>query len=69
MNFEIDMAIELIDQTASEDLEACQSAVRSGDKEAALACLGRAISKLGAALDSLRDIPRSAQDLGLPSGF
>jgi hypothetical protein len=69
MNLEIDMAIELIDQTASEDLEACAAAVRAGDSEAALACLGQSISKLGAALDSLRDIPRSAQDLGLPSGY
>jgi hypothetical protein len=69
MNFEIKMAIELIDQTASEDLEACQAAVRAGDKETALACLGQAISKLGSALDSLRDIPREGHDLGLQGGF
>ena len=65
MNMEIDMAIQLIDQTASQDLEACSEAVRVGDRDAALAALGQAISNLGAALDALRDIPRTAQDLGM----
>ncbi len=65
MNMEIDMAIQLIDQTASQDLETCSEAVRAGDKDAALAALGQAISNLGAALDALRNIPRAAQDLGL----
>ena len=67
MDMEIDMAIQLIDQTASRDLESCREAVRAGDKDAALAGLGQAISNLGAALDVLRDIPRTAQDLGLQS--
>ncbi|MDB5461031.1 MAG: hypothetical protein JWO72_2772 [Caulobacteraceae bacterium] len=70
MDMEIALAIELIDQTASEDLEACQTAVRAGDRDAALACLGQAISRLGAARDALQDIPRTPQDLGLQtSGF
>jgi hypothetical protein len=68
MHLEIEMAIELLDQIASEDLEACQTAVRAGNKEAALDGLGQAISKLGAVLDTLRDIPREAQNLGLHVG-
>jgi len=69
MNLEIEMAMELIDQTATEDLEICQTAVRAGDQEAALTALGQAISKLGVALDTLRDIPRTAtMDLGLHAG-
>jgi hypothetical protein len=67
MNLEIDMAIALIDQTASEDLEACVHAVREGDREAALEKLGAAISNLGSALDALRNIPREAHDIGLPN--
>jgi hypothetical protein len=67
MDMEIDMAIQLIDQTASDDLETCRTAVRAGDQDAALAALGQAISNLGAALDVLRDIPRTPQDLGLSS--
>jgi len=65
MDMEIDMAIQLVDQTASEDLEACGVAVRAGDHDAALAALGQAISNLGAALDVLRSVPREPQDLGL----
>jgi hypothetical protein len=65
MDMEIDMAIELIDRTASENLETCQELVRAGDQDGALAALGQAISNLGAALDALRDIPRAPQDLGL----
>jgi hypothetical protein len=67
MDMEIDMAIELIDRAASVDLEACSDAVRAGDDKAALASLGQAISNLGAALDALRNIPRTAHDLGLQS--
>jgi hypothetical protein len=65
MDMEIDMAIQLIDRTASEDLEGCGVALRAGDQDAALAALGQAISNLGAALDVLRSIPRAPQDLGL----
>jgi hypothetical protein len=65
MDMEIDLAIELIDETASDDLERCQVAVRAGDREAALLALGQAISRLGAALDALRDVPRVPQALGL----
>lgn len=67
MDMEIDLAIQLIDQTASEDLERCQQAVRAGDQAAALEALGQAISRLGAARDALQDIPRQPQDLGLQS--
>jgi hypothetical protein len=67
MDMEIDMAIQLVDRTASEDLEACAVAVRAGDRDSALAALGQAISNLGAALDVLRDIPRAPHDLGLQS--
>jgi hypothetical protein len=67
MDMEIDRAIELIDQTASEDLERCQRAVRAGDQTAALDALGQAISRLGAARDALQDIPRQPHDLGLQS--
>lgn len=67
MDMEIDLAIQLIDQTASEDLERCRQAVRAGDQEAALDALGQAISRLGAARDALQDIPRQPQDLGLQS--
>jgi hypothetical protein len=67
MDMEIDMAIELIDRTASEELEVCTRAVRAGDRDAALAGLGQAISNLGAALNALRSIPRAPQDLGLQS--
>jgi hypothetical protein len=65
MNMEIDRAIELIDQTASDDLERCLKAVRAGDQAVALEALGQAISRLGAARDALQDIPRQARDLGL----
>ena len=65
MDFQVDMAIELIDQTASDDLERCQTAVRSGDEAAALTAIGQAISRLGAAKDALRDIPRQGHELGL----
>ena len=65
MDMEIDMAIQLIDRTASVDLEDCSAAVRAGDRDVALAALGQAISNLGAALDALRNIPRAPQDLGL----
>jgi hypothetical protein len=59
MNMEIAMAIELIDQAASDDLEVCQSAVRAGNSDEALKALGQAISRLGAARAALQDIPRS----------
>jgi hypothetical protein len=65
MDMAIALAIELIDQAASEDLEACQTAVREGDAEAALKALGQAISRLGAARDTLQDIPRSPQNFGM----
>ena len=65
MGMEIDLAIELIDQTASDDLERCQTAVRAGDQAAALEALGQAISRLGAARDALQDLPRQPHDLGL----
>lgn len=64
MDMDIDMAIQLIDQTASDDLERCRDAVRAGDTDSALQALGQAIAKLGAAGDALRDIPRQPQDLG-----
>ena len=67
MDMEIDLAIQLIDQTASDDLERCQQAVRAGDRDAALDALGQAISRLGAARDALQDIPRQPHDLGLQS--
>ncbi len=67
MDMEIDLAIQLIDQTASEDLERCQQAVRAGDQAAALDALGQAISRLGAARDVLQDVPRQPQNLGLQS--
>jgi hypothetical protein len=62
---EVELAIELIDQAASEDLERCQDAIRAGDTEQALQALAQAVARLGAARDSLQDIPRQAQDLGL----
>lgn len=65
MDMEIELAIQLIDQTASDDLERCQQAVHAGDQAAALAALGQAISRLGAARDALQDIPRQPRDLGL----
>jgi hypothetical protein len=65
MDMEIELAIELIDQTASDDLERCQKAVRAGDQTVALEALGQAISRLGAARDALQDIPRQPRDLGL----
>ena len=66
MDMEIELAIELIDQTASDDLEACQQAVRAGDRAGALQALGQAISRLGAARDALQDRPhQSPHDLGL----
>jgi hypothetical protein len=65
MDMEIALVIELIDQTASEDLEACQNAIRSGKTDEALEAVGRAIARLGSARDVLQDIPRSPQDLGL----
>lgn len=65
MDMEIEIAIELVDRAASADLEACANAIRAGDNDAALANLGQAISNLGAALDALRSIPRTPQDLGL----
>ncbi len=64
MDMDIDMAIQLIDQIASDDLERCQEAVRAGDEDAALQALGQAIAKLGAASDTLRNIPRQPQELG-----
>lgn len=65
MDMEIALAIELIDQTASEDLEACQIAIRAGKDDEALDALGQAIARLGAVRDVLQDLPRSAHDLGL----
>jgi hypothetical protein len=65
MDMEIDLAIELINEAASNDLERAQEAVRASDPQAAMAAIGEAISRLGAALDSLRDVPRSRQELGL----
>ncbi len=67
MDMEIDLAIELIDLTASDDLERCRQAVQAGDKDAALEALGQAISRLGSARDALQDIPRQPHDLGLQS--
>lgn len=64
VDMEIALAIELIDQTASEDLEACQNAIRAGKTDEALEAVGQAIARLGSARDVLQDIPRSAQDLG-----
>jgi hypothetical protein len=69
MDMEIALVIELIDQTASEDLEACQSAIRAGKDDEALEALGQAIARLGSARDMLQDFPRSAQDLGLPGSI
>jgi hypothetical protein len=68
MDFEIDMVIQLVEQASSQDLEACQAAIRSGDKDAALAHSDQALAKLGMALEALRAIPRAGQDLGLGSG-
>ena len=36
MSMEIEMAIELIDDVASSDIEACEASIREGDKAAAL---------------------------------
>jgi hypothetical protein len=68
MNFEIDMAIQLIDEAASADLEACQASIRAGDTDAALTQADQALAKLSVALDTLRGIPREPQNLGLNSG-
>ncbi len=69
MNMQIEMAIQFIDQAASEQLEAAEAAVRSGDQAAALAAIGQAISALGAARDSLQDIPREPMNIGLAASF
>ena len=65
--FEIDMAMELIEEAASTDLEGCQAAIRAGDAAAGLAHSEQALAKLSMALDALRDIPRQPHDLGLSS--
>jgi hypothetical protein len=68
MDFEIDMVIQLVDDAASADLEACQASIRAGDSSAALSHADHAIAKLGVALDALRAIPRAPHDLGLTPG-
>ena len=68
MDFEIDMVIQLIDQAATTDLERCQAAIRSSDPDAALTHADHALARLSLALDALRAIPRTTQDLGLGSG-
>lgn len=66
MDMEIDLAINLIEGVASDDLERCLEAVRAGDAHGATAALDQALSRLGAALDALRAIPRGPEhDLGL----
>ena len=65
MSLEIEMAIQLIDEVASSDIEACEESIRMGDKDAALAHADDAVSKLGAALDTLRSLRRESNPLGV----
>jgi hypothetical protein len=66
MDMEIDLAITLIEDVASNDLETCLEAVKAGHRDVATAALDQAITRLGAAIDTLRSIPRGPDhDLGL----
>ena len=65
MSLEIDMAIQLIDEVASSDIEACGHAIRAGDQHAALAHADQAVGKLGLALDTLRSLRREPHELGV----
>ncbi len=63
MDMEIELAIELIDKAAAQDLEASLAAIRAGDQEAAMAIINRALSRLDSALDALRAVRRHPHDL------
>ncbi len=65
MSFEVDMAIELIQDAAASDIESCERSIRSGDNQAALTSADQAMSKLSIALDALRALRREAQPLGV----